>query len=364
MKLNLLYFISIALLHACQNTNSVIPIESDPEPEIIPCVQDACWDASFYVCRDSTYINLFSRINGWTGGDATYSVKLPSGKTLWMFGDSFINQVSEDGSRPSFRLINNSLVIEGDSQFDTYYAGASSNPEAFAKPPEPNWWYWPGDATVADDTLYLFMHAFGNDTGGAWDFYRTAIDVLAMNPVTLEIYDNRRKFEGTSISWGAVIFEDDDYTYIYGVKKIDLNKFAYVSRTNASLSKTWEYFTGTGWSLEVSDAVSIFNNVSEQFSVFKKKGVYYLLTQHHIFGSEIYLYSSSTPYGEWEDKKIIYCTPETGGNIFTYNAFVHPDIYQDSLLISYNVNSFDYTDLLKDVNTYRPYFVRVGNWEE
>lgn len=307
---------------------------------------------------------MFTRSRGWTGADATYSVDLKNGKTLWMFGDTFIDQVSEDRSRPSFRLINNSLVLQSETEFTTYHGGTAVSPKAFAVPPEAGDWYWPGDATIAQGKIYLFMHGFGNDTGGAWDFYRTSIDLLILNRETLAIESNTRLFDDPSISWGAAIMEDETYTYVYGVLSNDAGKKLYVARTNADLTTTWEYFTGTTWSADPAAANSIFNDVSEQFSVFKDGSVYYLLTQHNLFGKEIYLYTATSPEGVFAEKRVVYCTPETGGNIFTYNAFAHPHIYQDSLLVSYNINSLDYTDLLKSADNYRPYFVRIGGWRK
>lgn len=338
------------------------PIIEDPEPVI--CEQSTCWDESVYVCRDEHYIALFTRNRGWTGGDATYSVDLKNGKRLWMFGDTFIDQVSEDRSRPSFKLINNSLVLQNGSTLTTYHGGTSVNPTAFAKPPEAGDWYWPGDATVVNGKIYLFMHGFGNDTGGAWDFYRTSIDLLILNLQTLAIERNDRLFDDPSISWGAAIMEDTDYTYVYGVHSDDTGKKLYVARTNDDLTDEWEYFNGTGWSTAVDNATSIYSGVSEQFSVFKDGNVYYLLTQHNIFGKEIYLLDSSSPQGPFADKRVVYCTPETGGNIFTYNAFAHTNVYADSLLVSYNVNSFDSNDLLKSADNYRPYFVKIGGWRK
>ena len=357
-------FLAIVLL-GCSGSNTSIPEEEDPIV-ITPilCDQSTCWNNDFYVCR-YTYLNdLFTRTTGWTGGDATYSVKLPNGKQLWMFGDTFIDQVSENGTRPSFRLINNSLVLQDGDELTTYHGGTAVNPTSFVQPTEPNRWYWPGDATFANDTLYLFMQGFGNDTGGAWDFYRTSIDLLKMNPETLEIYINQRILKNPEITFGSAILEDSDYTYLYGVKGIGTDKFMHVVRTDASLNTNWEYYDGTAWTTDISKSVSLFHNVSEQFSVFKDNGTYYLLTQHHIFGNEIKLYKSNSPVGPWDTGKVIYCTPETGGNIFTYNAFAHPQIQQDSLVISYNINSFDYSDLLKDTNNYRPYFIKVGNWRD
>ena len=127
------YFVLAASLAvtACQK-DEADPVVDPEEPEEITCEQSTCWDASLYACRDSVYIKLFTRNKGWTGGDATYSVDLMNGKTLWMFGDSFIDQVSEDRSRPTFRLINNSLVLQEGSKMTTFHGGTAANPQAFA----------------------------------------------------------------------------------------------------------------------------------------------------------------------------------------------------------------------------------------
>lgn len=351
------------ILGACKEEEQR-PIDIPDDPEPIECEQSACWDSQVYVCRDSTYISLFTRTRGWTGGDATYSVDLKNGKTLWMFGDSFIDQVSENRSRPSFRLINNSMVVQHGSTLTTYHGGTALQPKAYAIPPEESQWYWPGDGTVANGKLYLFMHGFGTGGGGAWDFFRTSIDLLTINPANMEIENNQRLFDDPSISWGAALMEEDDYTYIYGVLSDDSGKRLFVARSNADLTEDWEYYTGNGWSQDRLEATSIFTGVSEQFLVFKEDDTYYFLTQHNIFGKEIYLYTATAPEGEFKNKRVIYCTPEIGGNIFTYNAFAHPHIYSDSLLVSYNVNSFDYKDILKNADNYRPYFVKIGGWRK
>lgn len=354
--------ITTIFLLGCAKDNSF----NIPEIEEVPvsCEQNSCWDNSIYVCRDSVYINLFTRSTGWTGGDATYSVDLKNGKTLWMFGDSFIDQVATDLSRPSFRLINNVFVIQEGNQLTTYHQGSSVRPKAFAIPPEEGDWYWPGDGTVANGKLYVFMHGFGTGGGGMWDFFRTSVDLLTINLETLEIETNTRLFNDPTISWGAVITEDSDYTYVYGVRAPNPEKYLYVARTNEDLSQTWEYWDGIAWSDDEKKATSIFEGVSEQFSIWKDTDTYYFLTQQNLFGKEITIYNSSLPQGAFSDGKVVYCTPETGGNIFTYNAFAHDHIYSDSLLVSYNVNSFDFNDILESVDNYRPYFVKIGGWRK
>lgn len=156
--------------------------------------------------------------------------------------------------------------------------------------------------------------------------------------------------------------EDGDYTYVYGVRAPNPEKYLYVARTNADLTQSWEYFDGSNWTADRGGAASIFEGVSEQFSVWKDGGTYYLLTQHNVFGAEISIYNAASPAGAFADGKVVYCTPETGGDIFTYNAFAHTHVYQDSLLVSYNINSFDFNDLFKSADNYRPYFVKIGGW--
>jgi hypothetical protein len=107
----------------------------------------------------------------------------------------------------------------------------------------------------------------------------------------------------------------------------------------------------------------ITSNISEQFSVFKYQNTYVLLSQQRGIGAgEIYTYTSENPYGPWENKQMIYRTTEydTDNDIITYNAMAHPQyIKNNELLISYNVNSLETSRIHKNVDYYRPVFLRV-----
>ena len=157
--------------------------------------------------------------------------------------------------------------------------------------------------------------------------------------------------------------EEDDSVYIYGVLAEGTSKELYVARADLKFTQPWEYYSAGQWDTDPETATAMFSHVSEQFSVFKYNEKYYLLTQNHILGKEIYLYSSDSPVGPWENQKTIYCTPETGGDIITYNAYAHTMFTENGkLLVSYNINSLSFADL-KDADNYRPYFITVENWE-
>ncbi len=355
-------YIWITSLLSCTIINDDVENHSKTN-QITTCIESDCWDSSICVKRDSHYIDLFTRNEEWTGGDATYSTLLSDGRRLWMFGDTFIDQVNPDRSRPTFHLIRNSLVLQENNQFNTLYAGTRENPKSFLTPNEPDSWYWPGDATQYKDIIYLFLQGFTKTSDGDWGFERIFVDLVLLDPKTMSPINKIRISEDGSISWGACILENDSDTFIYGVKSGLFGKELYVAKTSPDMCRPWEYWTLNGWSHTTQDGKPIFRGVSEQFSIFKEQDSYYFLTQNSFLRKEIFLYKSESPTGAFIDKKTIYCTPETGGNIITYNAFVHEDVYLDSLLVSYNVNSLDFSDLLKNADNYRPYFVKVGNWK-
>src|SRR5688500_3925696 len=49
----------------------------------------------------------------WTGGDSTVSVRLPDGRVVWLFSDTFLGSVNPDGSRPAETpMVNNTIVVQ------------------------------------------------------------------------------------------------------------------------------------------------------------------------------------------------------------------------------------------------------------
>ncbi len=321
-----------------------------------------CWEAPVSVRKASDFNQRFTRFSGWTGGDATYSVPLPDGRTLWIFGDSFIGPVNPNRSRPGGGFHRNAFVMQ-DGDAMTALTGDAS---AFVTPAESGWWYWPGHGFAHGDTLQVILFGFKSTGGGAWDFAYASIDVATFSLPGMKLLSIERKFTDPAVNYGACILEDGGYLYLYGAEKQGLSKFLHTARVAGNnLNGQWEYFDGVNWTTDPAASARHFAHVSEQFSVFKRNSRYYLLTQHHVLGGEIYLYDADNPVSGFDHKKQIYCTPQTNeGNLFTYNAFAHTQFSQGGdLLVSYNVNSSVFADLFKNADNYRPFFVRVKGWE-
>ena len=175
-----------------------------------------------------------------------------------MFGDTFMDQVSEDRSRSSFMLINNSLILQDGLTFKLFTEALPISQRHLQKPLEASDWYWSGDATVANGKLYLFMHGFGNDDGGDWDFFRTSIDLLTVDPETFEIKKNHRLFDDVTVSWGAAVMGDTDlYLHIRSFYLESQERVLYMARTNPDLTAEWEYFDDAIWDKDPLKANSI-----------------------------------------------------------------------------------------------------------
>lgn len=344
-----------------------LPQPGDFCPPVFVENANGCWKQEVDPFIDCHHDSLFNRFgNGWTGADATYSIMLPDGRTAWLFGDTFLGTVNPDYTRPGgIPFINNSIVLTRQSSFKTLYGGTEAQPKAFVEPPEAADWYWPHDPTIHDGKMQLLLaHMGSSGSGGMWDFRLESIDLAIISLADFSIESLEVLVDSDKVYWGAAVMEDDDYTYIYGIEDGNLNKYVQVARVaGGDLTSPWEYYNGTDWQDEPAEH-RIKDATSNQFSVFKNSGKYYLMTQEIIFGTQLFLFESDSPVGPWQNQRTIYCTQESGGDIFTYNAFVHPEQSIDNdLFITYNVNSFDFGDLFEDVRNYRPRFVRVQNWK-
>lgn len=312
---------------------------------------------------------------GWTGGDSTYSVRLPGGRTAWIFSDTFLGPVNSDGSRPlTTPFVNNSFVIQRGGRLKTVTGGTRSEPTALVPPPS-NGWYWFGAAGTsrAGHNLDVSTLQFERTGPGQWDWRWTANHLARFDSRTLKLKKLVLLPSAANIQWSAWLLRDRGYTYIYGVEDLGASKYEHVARVRGDdlTAKPWQYWTGTAWSSDETKSARVLEGVANEHSV-TRWGDGYLLVTHdttELFSKRVIGYFGCSPTGPFVNPVELYQTPETGttgsygdGDIITYNSHDHPDLRRgNSLLVSYNVNSLDpNVDLYADVSIYRPRFVRVA----
>jgi len=333
------------------------------------------------VHSDSTYVdqyftNFFARdCCGVTGADGLYSVPLPDGRVVWIFGDSFLGTVNPDGSREkrSPVFIRNAMAVQDGDSLRSLYNVIDGWESSLVIPPdavkgtefsEDSLWYWPGDGFVENDKLKVFMTGFYQADTGNWGFRWTNANIATFNlpDLKLESIDHFDYPGEVEIHWGHAICDDDpDYTYIYGAG----DKYPYVARApKGDILANWEFYTGENWVTDsrLAKPMTDFKG-SEQFSVIKINGKYVLLTQSGDFlASSLYSVTSDQPYAGWSNKKELWKLQPLvpAKDLFAYNPVAHPQFTENNeLLVSYCVNSFNLDDLFTDASKYRPVFIRV-----
>ncbi len=364
-KINLIPGLSLTLLlffSACQKE---APLTIDNESDEVHYAL-----AGVSTKSANKFTNLFNRFgNGWTGGDATYSIALPDGRTVWMFGDSFLDTVYADYSRPSSGLIRNCFMVQTGGAMTTLCGNTIDAPQALVDTDDPaDEWYWPGDATVIGENLYVFFMYFIRTGPDAFDFAYLRTDLVTFSLPTITETSRNTVYTNNDILWGASLMEDGDYIYVYGAEQAFLTKYAHVSRYPADdITAAPEFWNGASWvstepatnvgRLEKQSGLPV--EASAQFAVFYSGGKYRLVTQEDLFSPNIYTWEALSPTGPWKKRQTVYVTPETGGDLWTYNAFVHPQFTTADgyMLLSYNENSMNFFDLFEDARIYRPKFI-------
>jgi hypothetical protein len=326
------------------------------------------------VVMDPFYNALFSGdCDGFTGGDGTYSVALPDGRTIWLFGDSFIGGLNPDGTREKQvpMYIRNCAIVQDGREMHTLLQERNGVNASFAIPPTPpgskpvpedSIWFWPGDGLVEGGQFKLFLSEFIKTDTGMWGFeWRgTWIGSYTLPGLKEEKTEPLPFLSHLEIHFGHAVCETREHTYVYG---LGYGKPCAARYPAGDIHGTWEFYDGAGWSGDPGEARPMADiDGSEQFSVFRSGQTYVLVTQRGWFSDEICSYTSETPYGPWGNRQLLYRTPlpDSAHHLITYNALAHPQFTESGmLLISYNTNSRILEDHFRDASIYRPRFIRV-----
>ena len=319
----------------------------------------------FMAAPDPGFNRLFTLDGGgWTGGDGTLSVALGDGRTLWLFGDSFLGTVNPDGSRPTDApMVRNCIVVQDGQNLTTRYGGTTDAPDSFFPSLAPGEWCWPADATVEGDRVHVFLHRYRQLRPVLWDWEWTGTAVASLRLPDLKI----EKITPLAIANGvmyAAILESAEATFVFGVAEHGTQRLVHIARAPpGNLLGPWEFFTGQSWSADPEATRSILAGVSSQFGVLAlNEGLALVTMDGRVpFSADLVMYFAPRPEGPWQGPCLLYRAPEASTVLAAYNPFVHLQFtVAGRLLVSYNLNHVsDPSALYRDASIYRPRFVRV-----
>lgn len=319
---------------------------------------------------DTTFNNLIRTENGgWVAGDATYSIALPDGRALWLFGDSFIGTVNPDSSlAPGAKMIRNCAVIQVGDTMTALYQGTFEDPVDFVETNTPDsTWFWPEHGIVENNTLKIIFSEFGTNNGPpGWNFeYRSAYTAVFTYPeIELIGIIQIPYYEQNGVMYGDRLMNFDGYTYIYGRKEENPSNHiptVHLARSvEGDVLGSWEFYDGNYWHSDPTVTKKLTDHpVSQQFGVFEHMDKFVLITQEIWLGTKVYSLVANQPEGPWSNLKVLYETPYPFPDMLTYNSYPHPQFDENNeLLISYNSNG-DFWEIFNNVELYRPRFFRI-----
>jgi hypothetical protein len=214
---------------------------------------------------DTAFTEYFRRTSGWTGGDATLSILLPDGRTMWLFGDSYIdNYKSNDNSLPCLFQVRNSLMVsEADdpNQMTTYidYTKTGIERTYFKIGTVGNSVYWPGHGFVKKDTVFVFLEKYN---GTNYTFLGNYIAKILLPNFELMSINPLPAMSGLNMGKAVLFDEASGYYYIYGNKLNWIVYEPYVARTKFKnlQSGNWKFYNGSNWVSNPANAKKISND--------------------------------------------------------------------------------------------------------
>ena len=332
------------------------------------------------------YDALFQRKEGWTGADGAYSVPLGKDATLWLFGDTWIGRITQEGHAGS-AMINNSLAVqkglrpEGASVDFLYRTTSEGRPMSMFTPADGNGVLWLMSGLSTENGLFLFAAQVEMRGQGVFGFAQRGVWLVhvkepAGSPLEWKVSQARspwwRPAKGGNMAFGSAMLRDGRFVYVYGYRE-DWSRgmggrgmvTARVEADQIGRFDQWRFLAGQEWVEDPNRATEGFAGLASEYSVSYLPGLknYVAVYTENGLSNRILARFSFTPYGPWSRPVLLYECPETGWDksYFCYAGKAHPELALsgDELIVTYVTNSLDFTKAVKDARIYWPRFVRV-----
>ncbi|HWV66667.1 DUF4185 domain-containing protein [Chitinophaga sp.] len=354
---------------------------------------------SYTVAPANDWNALFTRESGWFGGDGIFSIPLngvdtagAADSTLLLFSDSMTGTIRDGKLQPDVAMIHNSAaVLKGNAPLEKNIRfWWNTGPAALFEPHTPaavkDDYYWLGDGFVnhaKGNDIYITAYRIRNISNKDFGFAETGNAFIVLPAGSKPPFTKHRQLDtplflpaagNENSSFGAGILvntqqagapDPDGYVYVYGIK--GQQKEVLVARVlpeNIEHFERWYYWNRQQWSTDIAQAAAITAHASNELSVTPlKDGRYALICQVDGMSPVVGLRLGLSPAGPFGPVIKIWECPEVKENkhFFVYNAKAHPNLSKPGeLLISYNVNAFDFlNELAMQPQLYRPRFIRL-----
>lgn len=313
---------------------------------------------------------------GWSGGDGAASVRLPDGRLLWLFGDTFTGTVSAAGRRGAdAAIVRNSIVVT-----DGGCASVTTPGAAALQGGRDGSWLWPTAGVVTSagapgtpSTVTVFAQRLRRTSADPLGFVRVGAAVVRVSVGWggVPVVGTPTDLPASAVLWGAALVADGATTWVYGTRAVDQplvfgRELLLARAPTATLSdtRTWAYRTSSGWSPSPASARpvrSARDGVSTVPSAARVGGRYVVVTKAQEFlDPEVVELSAPHPWGPWTATHLL--RAESGATVMRYSPAIVAGPSRDHAVVVVSRTSTSMRQLLDDVELARPTFhdVRLG----
>ncbi len=349
---------------------------------------------------------------GWLGADSAYSIPLGGGRTLWLFGDTFVGNQNATTRQQRTGMPRNSVGVaqcaNGHCAMQYYWSSMyTPNPRSFFDTRTAEW-YWPMDGFVWNGKLYLMLMRMRAQGSGAFGFAFSGVSMVTVPNYTAPpdqwqvsyqtVVTGATAIPGTSIVVGQGAngnpYPADPkgaaYAYFFTyVSAGDIPNYTVLTRLRlADLAQAaqsaghWQYLSSSGWkawttaAVLPADATHVMDVGPTEFTVRyhpagagQSGGNWLAVMPSTVYFDKRGVYSFSTSIaGPWSAPATLYTYPEMQSsnpnytpNVFCYADKEHPELESPgSLTFTYACNSTVVDDDLKNMNLYHPVVITMA----
>ncbi len=330
----------------------------------------------------------FSATPPWLGADAAYSIPLPDGRDIWIFGDTLYGEHRVVvGDIP--QMVRNSIGVSTcrDGKFDITYVirrGTEGKLADFFPSQRRGTWYWALDGVYYNKDLWVTVLCvrdtprrkqtdLGFSLCGA-DLAR--VSGLDRDPQQWDVSIAPLVPEGTDSYPSATTVIDGDYLYVFSLVEFGGCPMALVRIPLSGLSapsQNLQYLDNDGtWKagFDPKHAKTIMDNGASEMSVRYhpelKKWVAVMMAPDFTLGRMLFR-TADRLEGPWTEGQEIYRVLEMQRNSpvydpdnYCYAGKEHPEFEQkDSLVFTYVCNTLNVPKLATHLELYYPQMVEM-----
>ena len=320
---------------------------------------------------------------GWWGADAAYSIPLPDGRVVWIFGDTLYGKSRHvEGDTP--RMVRNSIGISTcrDGKWNIDYVirkGTGTHPLDFFQASNHTYWYWALDGFFYKGDLWVTLLRVENApvTASAAFAFRTAgADIARVSNLNASPQKWKVKIlplvpDGVHAYPSASTVVEGDFAYIFTSYEKKPNPMLLTRIPLKGLNapgKNLQYLAKDGsWKpgLDPADAEYVMVPGASEMSVRYHPALHMWVTVMIAPGlpsDEIWFRTAPKLTGPWTKGQDLYRIPDMqpgapsyDRNTFCYAAKEHPEFEPPGkLLFTYVCNTMQVNSLKSNLSIYFP----------